>query len=96
MKSKKEIEKLLRKKKPYLKKRFNVIEIGFFGSYARGEETDKSDIDILVSFLDSIGWEFIDLKEYLEKLLDCTVDLVTIKALKPQFKESILREVVYA
>jgi len=96
MKSKKEIEKLLRKKKPYLKKRFNVIEIGFFGSYARGEETDKSDIDILVSFSDSIGWEFIDLKEYLEKLLDCTVDLVTIKALKPQLKESILREVVYA
>lgn len=92
MKSKKQIEQLLRKKKPYLKKRFNVVEIGIFGSFARGEETEDSDVDILVTFSDSIGWEFVDLKDYLEDLLDLRVDLVTIEALKPQLREIILSE----
>lgn len=96
MKSKKQIEQLLRKKKTYLKKRFNVVEIGIFGSFARGEETEDSDVDILVAFSDSIGWEFVDLKDYLEDLLGLKVDLVTIQALKPQLRETILSEVVYA
>lgn len=96
MKSRKNLGNLLRKKKPYLKKKFNVAEIGIFGSYARGEETKASDVDILVKFSDPIGWEFIDLKEYLEHLLGLKVDLVTIKALKPQLKENILKEVIYA
>ena len=42
MKSKKDIEKILKKNKQYLKKKFNVEEIGLFGSYARGEETKHS------------------------------------------------------
>jgi uncharacterized protein len=96
MKSRKEMEKILKKNKSYLKKKFNVNEIGIFGSYARGEESKDSDVDILVTFSESIGWEFIDLKEYLEEILDAEVDLVTIKALKPQLRDSILKEVVYA
>ena len=95
MKSRKEVEKILKKKKSFLKKKFNVEEIGIFGSYARGEQSSNSDVDILVKFSDNIGWEFIDLKEYLEEILGLKVDLVTIKALKPQLKDSILRELVY-
>jgi len=96
MKSRKEIEEILKKNKPFLKKKFHVKEIGIFGSYARGEESKNSDIDILVKFSNSVGWEFIDLKEYLEEILNLEVDLVTIKALKPQLKDNILQEVVYA
>jgi uncharacterized protein len=96
MKSRRQLEKILKNNKPYLKDTFKVEEIGIFGSYARGEATKTSDVDILVKFYDKIGWEFVDLKEYLEEILDLKVDLVTIKALKPQLKDAILSEVVYA
>ena len=79
-----------------MREKFSVKEIGIFGSYVRGEESEHSDIDILVTFSSPIGWEFIDLKEFLEKILGEKVDLVTVQALKPQLKDSILREVVYA
>jgi hypothetical protein len=96
MKTKKEIEETLKKYKPILREKFSVKEIGIFGSYVRGEESEHSDIDILVKFSSPMGWEFIDLKEFLEKILGKKVDLVTVQALKPQLKDSILREVVYA
>ncbi len=96
MKAQKKIEKMLKRYKPFLKKRFKVKEIGIFGSYVTGEESKESDIDILVEFYEPIGWEFFDLKEFLEKVLDKGVDLVTVKALKPQLKDKILKEVVYA
>ena len=96
MKTLHEIETTLKKHKPALRKRFKVKKIGIFGSYVRGEETKRSDIDILVELYEPIGWEFVDLKEFLEKILGVSVDLVTVKALKPQLKEIILKEVTYA
>lgn len=92
----KKLEGILKKYKPFLKKNFKVKEIGIFGSYSKGEESGKSDIDILVEFYEPIGWEFIDLKEFLEGILHREVDLVTVKALKPQLKDKILKEVIYA
>ena len=96
MGSLKEIEKILKKYKPVLKEKFKVKKIGIFGSYSRYEETLNSDIDILVEFYEPIGWEFLDLKEFLEKVLKRKVDLVTKKALKPQIKNKILKEIIYA
>ena len=96
MKTKDEIRETLKRFKPILKEKFKVKEIGIFGSCGRGEESEESDIDILVEFSESIGWEFLDLKEFLEEILGKEVDLVTVKALKPQLKDKILREVVYA
>jgi len=96
MKSKKTIEKILKEYKSLLHDRYKVEKIGVFGSYARGEESGESDIDILVKFYEPVGWEFIDLKDFLEEILGRRVDLVTIKALKPQLKDEILREVVFA
>ncbi|MEA2054624.1 MAG: nucleotidyltransferase family protein [Candidatus Thermoplasmatota archaeon] len=95
MEKQKEIEEILKKHKAFLRKKFKVKKIGVFGSYIRGEESEESDIDILVEFYEQIGWEFIDLKEFLEKILGKKVDLVTVKALKPQLKDKILEEVVY-
>lgn len=67
--------------------------LAIFGSIARDEATKTSDIDILVDFdtkKDLFG--FIDLKFYLEDLLNCNVDLVSRQALHPALKERILNE----
>ncbi len=92
----KEIEETLKRHKPFLREKFKVKEIGVFGSYVRGEESPKSDVDILVVFYEPIGWEYIDLKEFLQGILSKEVDLVTLRALKTQLKDKILEEVVYA
>ncbi len=82
--------------KPVLARKFKVKTIGVFGSCARGEESEGSDVDILVEFSGPIGWEFVDLKEFLEGILGRRVDLVTVRALKPRLKDAILSETVYA
>ncbi len=80
---------------PLLKKN-NVIRAGIFGSYARGEQKKRSDIDILIqvkrrkfSLLDLIGLEI-----ELGKKLGKKVDLLTYKGINPHLKERILREEV--
>lgn len=90
-----QIEQSLKEIKPLLAKKYKVKKIGYFGSYATGEETSKSDVDVLVEFSEPIGWEFFDLHEFLEKKLNKKVDLVSIKALKDQLKDIILSEVKY-
>lgn len=96
MKTRAEIAATLSKVKPSLREKFKVQQIGFFGSFARGEESEGSDVDILVEFYGPIGWEFIDLQEYLTEILGQKVDLVTVGALKPQLRTKILKEVIYA
>jgi predicted nucleotidyltransferase len=78
-----------------LNQRFKVKRLGIFGLYSRNEATPQSDVDILVEFSEPIGWEIVDLRDYLTELLGHKVDLVTMKALKPQLKDEILRQVVY-
>jgi len=97
MKDTYEIKEKLRAYKPIIKERFKVKNIGIFGSFARGEQTLKSDIDILVEF-DKEGKTFrnyMELKYFLEDLLGLEVDLVMIGAIKDELKETILKEVQY-
>ena len=75
-----EIEAILRKHKEELRERFGVRSIAIFGSYARGEESELSDVDILVEFERPVGWEIVDLRDYLEELLGLPVDLITKNA----------------
>ncbi len=96
MKDLEEIKTVLRMHKEELKQKYKVKEIGIFGSFVRGENRKRSDVDILVEFEESIGlFEFMDLEEYIGKLLDRRVDLVSKRALKPRIGERILKEVVY-
>jgi len=95
MRSLEEIERTIKKHKKFLKEKYQVKNIGIFGSYSRGEATPKSDVDILVEFSEPLGWEFFDLKEFLEKILDRNVDLVTEHGIREQMKAQILREVVF-
>ncbi len=74
---------------------FGVKSLAVFGSFARNEMTDLSDIDILVEFNRPIGlFEFVRLKIYLSKILGREVDLVTSDALHKRMKETILHEAV--
>ncbi len=92
-----EVKNLLKQHKQELEDRFKVKEIGIFGSYVRGEQKKRSDMDILVEFKEPIGLlQFIELEEHLENLLGVKVDLVSKKALKPRIGEHIMKEVIYA
>ena len=91
------ILKKLAEHRDELESRFGVESLALFGSVAREEAVSESDVDILVSFLKTPGmFGFLELKEYLEHLLECPVDLVTRNALKKQFREQILQEAVHA
>ena len=92
-----EVKKLLKGYKELLNVEFGVKEIGIFGSYARSEQEEQSDIDILVEFKNGYKTfdNYMDLKDFLEDLLGIDVDLVVKTALKPRLKEIILQEVVY-
>lgn len=96
MLTKEKIELILRNNLSDLKVKYGVKRIGIFGSRVRNEAHDTSDVDILVEFSRPIGWEFVDLKEHLESLLNAPVDLVTINALKPQLEKAIMEEVVFS
>ena len=90
-----EIESKLRKVKPMLADKFHVSKIGYFGSYATGEQTDKSDLDLVVEISQPVGWDFFTLEQFLEQTLGIRIDLVTSGALKERIKESILKQVHY-
>ena len=87
-----EIEQKLGKKKAYIKKTFHVKKIGIFGSFIRGEQTPKSDIDLLVEFEKGHKdfFNYIRLKYYLEELLERKVDLVMKNAVKSRLKKAFL------
>ncbi|MFD0673783.1 nucleotidyltransferase family protein [Cohnella sp. GCM10027633] len=93
--NKEEIQKTINEHKAYIVKVFSVEKIGLFGSFARDEQTEDSDIDLLVEFMQPVGFEFIELKEYLESLFQKPVDLVTANALKPFMKEQVMNEVQF-
>ena len=95
MKSLDEVKRIIRQHKKILEKKFKVKKIGIFGSYVRGEQKQKSDVDILVEFSGKMGWGFIDLEDYLQEMLKTKVDLTTPGALKEQVKDRILKEVAF-
>ena len=96
MKTVNEIRKILEFHKGEFKEKYGVKTIGIFGSYLRKEQTQTSDIDVLVEFEKPIGLlEFVGLKNHLSDLLEMKVDLVMKKALKPGIGRRILSEVVY-
>lgn len=89
-----EIKDILKEQKEELSSKYNLSQLGVFGSYVRHEETQTSDVDILVDFSSPISlFDFIDMEEELSNLLKTKVDLVSRKALKPNIGKVILKEV---
>jgi len=82
---------------PLLRERFSVETIELFGSYVRGEQTEKSDVDVLVTFREPNDvdlFKFIELRLFLKDKLCLDVDLVEKDAVKPRIKQRIYEEAV--
>jgi predicted nucleotidyltransferase len=87
--------KILRGQQEELAERFGVRSLALFGSVARNQATPDSDVDLLVEFNRPVGlFQFIDLQQYLERLLGGTVDLGTPNSLKPRLKDHVLQEAI--
>jgi len=95
MKTLAEIKKILSAHKEELAKKYKIKELGIFGSFVRGEQRKRSDIDILVDFEEVPDLlTFIEIEIYIEKLIGIKTDLVRRPALRPELKDRILNEVV--
>lgn len=90
-----EMKRALKSNKEFLRQQYGVKEIGIFGSFARGEQKKKSDVDVLVEFEDMPDLiKFIELERKLQRLLGKKVDLVRKGAIREELKDSILRDVI--
>jgi len=95
MKTREEILSLLSKHKPELEKHFKVRKIALFGSYAREEQNQESDVDVLVDVAPSIGLEFVTLAERIEQLLGIRVEVVSSRAVKSKKMKFIKQDLIY-
>ena len=92
-----DLKNILRDNKSHIESHFHVKNIGIFGSFARKEETDESDVDLIVEFEKGYKdlFNYIDLKFYLEEILNRRVDLVMKEAVRPRLRKKIFDEVQY-
>lgn len=96
MKTLEEIKQWLMQHKSVLQERYQVRELGIFGSYVRQEQTETSDVDMLVEFSETPSLlKFVNLENYLSDSLGVKVDLVHKAGLKPRLGDRILAEVIY-
>lgn len=90
---------ILRKELPYLKNNYQVRRLGIFGSFVKQKQSVGSDIDIIIEFKKPIGLDFIELAEYIEKLLDRKVDILTTEGIRSirirNVAKDIKRSVLY-
>lgn len=99
MLSSEEIIDYLKKNKSFFQENFYCSEIGLFGSFARNEQSEKSDIDILVQFEENAPDLYnieIQLKEFLKQKFNREIDVCSKKWIKPIFKPFVLKEAIYA
>jgi predicted nucleotidyltransferase len=78
-----------------LEKKYPISELALFGSYARGDNHEKSDIDILVDFNGRIGIGFISLAHELEDIFQTKVDLVSRKGIKPYYLPFVEKNLIH-
>lgn len=99
MKTRDQILTFLAQNKKLFRDRYHIIRIGLFGSYARGEQTTKSDVDLLVEFEENTQDLYdlkIQIKDFFKDNLGIKVDICREKYIKPRIKSAILKETVYA
>lgn len=89
------IIKLLKANKEKLSEKYAIKSIALFGSYARDEQKEDSDIDIMVEFTENIGIRFIDLADEIEKIVGLKIDLVSKNGVKSKYLKSIEKDLNY-
>jgi len=82
--------------KEEIRNRYKAEIIGIFGSYARGEEKDDSDIDVLVKFFKGASlFDFVGLADFLEEKLHGKVDVVPMDTVRDEIRERVFQEAIY-
>ena len=95
IKTRTEVLEILRSLKDELKERYHVDRIALFGSYAREEQGESSDIDILVGFGAGADlFDFVGVSQYLEEKLASRVDVVPETALRPEIRGQVIRDLL--
>lgn len=95
MRTRNDIREILYSLKSEIRDNYKAEIIGIFGSYARGEQNKYSDVDILVRFYEGATlFDLVGLSDLLEDKLKIKVDVVSERALRPELKDEILKEVV--
>jgi predicted nucleotidyltransferase len=96
MKTLKEIKNILDTHREDLQQKYHVRIVGIFGSYVRAEQKKKSDLDLIAEFDKPISLlELVGAEIYLSKILKTKVDLIPKEDLRPELKDSILKEAFY-
>jgi uncharacterized protein len=99
METREGVVQLIRQNYPFLTTRYGVKRIGLFGSYAAGRPQAGSDVDLLIEFERTPGLQIVELTDYLETLLGCSVDILTpagIEAIRSrQVAKNIKESVIY-
>ncbi len=85
----------LRKHKPVLQIKYPVLRLGVFGSYARGEATSESDIDIAVDISEAMGLNFIMMADEIESLFGIKTDVVPRRSIKTEYLQNVAKDIVY-
>ena len=89
------IKEILNKHKNYLNKKYGVIELGIFGSYARNEQIESSDVDILVEFEKPISLlKIVSLENYITDILEIKADVIPKKNIRIELRGDIINEVI--
>ena len=86
---------MLQQHKPELERKYPIGGLGVFGSYARGEATENSDIDIAVDIIGSMGLSFVAMASEIEAIFNVKVDVVPKRSIKPEFLPYVERDIVY-
>ena len=85
----------LRDYKPELQRKYPISRLGLFGSYARGEATENSDIDVAVEFNGPMGLNFVAMANEIEDLFGTKVDVVPKRSIKPIYLSSVEKDILY-
>jgi predicted nucleotidyltransferase len=89
------ILQILRQHKPELQRKYPISRLGVFGSYARGEATEKSDIDIAVELNGPMGLNFVAMADEIEELFGIKTDVVPKRSIKPKYLPYVEKDIVY-
>jgi len=81
--------------KPILQAKYPLSALAIFGSYARNEATESSDVDVLIELNGKIGIKFIDLAEEIEACLGIKTDVISKNGLKSTYFERIKGDLIY-
>ena len=95
MQTTKEVIAKLQDNKPLLLDKYPIRSLAIFGSHARNEQAEDSDLDILVEFDEKIGLQFIDLADELELLLGRRIDLMSKGGIKEKYFQNIKQDLIY-